>query len=92
MRAIWAPRSQRTAKISVPLPWAPRTANLPNCRIRATSELPRPMYAIACAICSGTRRQSRIHTARLTSWSPPPNRSQTSEALAEQPASLRSSA
>ena len=51
-----------------------------------------PMSSIACAICSGTRRQSRIHTARLTSWSQPPNRSQTSEALAEQPASLSSSA
>ena len=67
MRAISAPRSHRTVKIRSPLPRGPSIASGRSGRSFATNVLPLPMCSQAYANCSGTRRQSRSHTARFTS-------------------------
>ena len=50
IRAICAPRSQRSVQIRSPLPRRPSSASRPRRRNFATSLLPRPMYCQAYAI------------------------------------------
>ena len=68
MRAISAPRSQRTVKIRSPLPRGPSIAKRPKRpQPRDERAAVADVFARRRRPARGTRRQSRSHTARFTS-------------------------